>query len=419
MQTPLALTTAIAALLSATSVSADALSTCASSATDVCYAIGVPTTTASETTGNMYIQISAPTTYTWVALGMGTQEMAGANMFILYTDGTGNVTVSSRQGTGETTPKYSASTASDIQLMSGSGVTNGKMVANILCTNCKSWSGGSLSTTSTSVAMIGAWKSGASLDSTDPSASISYHDAHTAFDLDLTQATLTTDSNPFTSAATTTTTGSSGVTQAARPDPKVIYAHGLGMALVFVVLYPLGSALMPMLGKWKLHAGFQIVAWLGMWAFFGLGVYGAQVRNLLFNNSHTLFGTVVVCLLAIQPALGQLHHSHFMKTGGRGIVSYVHLWWGRILLVLGTINGGLGFQLTHTSHGWITAYSIIAVVFYLFYAVVKVFTAMRHQRRSGNMGKMMSPRTGYSVERADDEVPMNSYNSQRIVYPGK
>lgn len=268
--------------VAATSVSAATLSTCASGASDVCFAIGVPSTTASSTTGNMYFQISAPTTYSWVALGMGTQEMDGANMFILYTDGTGNVTVSSRQGTGNVQPTYSASTASNVQLMSGSGVSGGKMVANVLCTNCKSWNGGSLSTSSTSVAMIGAWKSGASLDTTDPSASISYHDAHTAFDLDLTQATLTTDSNPFTSAATTPTTGSSsGVTQAARPDPKVIWAHGLGMALVFVVMYPLGSALMPMLGQWKLHAGFQIVTWLGMWAFFGLGVYGAQVRSLV------------------------------------------------------------------------------------------------------------------------------------------
>lgn len=247
----------------------------------------------------MYIQISAPTSYSWVALGMGTQEMAGANMFIMYADGTGNVTVSSRQGKGNVTPVYSASTASDLQLMSGSGVSNGKMIANILCTNCKSWSGGSLSTASTSVAMIGAWKSGAALDSTDPSASIAYHDAHSAFDLDMTQATLTTDSNPFTAAAATPTSGSnssSGVTQAARPNPKVIYAHGLGMALVFAVLYPLGSALMPMLGKWKLHAGFQVFTWLGMWAFFGLGVYGAQVRSLVWlQPNKTTLQMIYLC----------------------------------------------------------------------------------------------------------------------------
>lgn len=98
-------------------------------------------------------------------------------------------------------------------------------------------------------------------------------------------------------------------------------------------------------------------------------------------------------------------------------MSYIHLWWGRIFLVLGTINGGLGLQLSHASHGWVTAYSIIAVVFYLFYAVVKGFSFMRHQRRGGDMGKMMSPRTGYS-EHADDEMPMNSY-TQRIVVPGK
>lgn len=138
----------------------------------------------------------------------------------------------------------------------------------------------------------------------------------------------------------------------------------------------------------------------------------------LFNNSHTLLGTVVVCSLAIQPALGQLHHQHFLKNGSRGVVSYVHLWWGRALLILGAINGGLGLELTHAKEGWIIAYSIVAVVFYVFYAVVKGFVSMRHQKRAGNTGKMMSPRTGYNLEHDDDEVPMNSYK-QRTVFPGK
>lgn len=206
----------------------------------------------------------------------------GSNMLILYANGDGNVTVSSRIGTGEVQPKYSASTAADIELLAGSGVSDGMMVANIRCTNCKTWSSGSLDTASTSSNWIAAWKAGDALNSTDLAESISYHDGHTSFGLDLTQATLATDSNPFTAAATTPAPGSStGVTQKAKPNPKVIWAHGLGMALVFAIFYPLGSALMPLIGKWQLHAGWQTITWLSMWAFFGLGVYGAQQRNLV------------------------------------------------------------------------------------------------------------------------------------------
>lgn len=269
----------------ASTANAEVLSTCASGASDVCYALGVPDTTASATTGNLYLQITAPTSYSWVALGTGS-GMSGSNMFIMYSDGNGNVTVSSRQGRGEVQPQYSASTASDLQLMEGSGVVNGQMVANLLCTDCKSWNGGSLSTSSTSAPFVGAWKSGSALDSSDPAQSISIHDGHTEFEIDLTQAVLAEDANPFTGAAATTPTtgsgtGSSGVTQSAGPNKKVIWAHGIGMAVVFAILYPLGSALMPLVGKWWLHAGWQGTAWLGMWAFFALGVVGAQQRDLV------------------------------------------------------------------------------------------------------------------------------------------
>lgn len=232
--------------------------------------------------------MSAPTSYSWVGLGVGSQEMAGTNMFIMYANGAGNVTVSSRQGKGNVMPQYSASTASDLQLLDGSGVVNGQMVANILCTNCKTWSGGSLSTTSASSPWIAAWKQGASLNSNSPSETISIHDAHTSFNIDLTKATLDTDSNPFSStaaAATPSSSGnsssSSGVSQAAPMNKVVIWAHGLGMAIVFAIMYPLGSALMPLLGKWMFHAGWMVLTWLAMWAFFGLGVYGAQQRNLV------------------------------------------------------------------------------------------------------------------------------------------
>lgn len=222
--------------------------------------MGVPSTTASSGSGNIYFQISAPTSYSWVALGTGTQ-MSGSNIFIMYQDGQGNVTVSARPGTGHREPEYDASTASQLTLLSGSGVTGDTMVANVRCANCESWSSGSgtLDVASSGSSWIGAWKSGSSLASTSASESISYHDAHSEFNLDLTQASITSDSNPFVGAEATTpsssgSSGSSGTTTV-RPSSTIIWAHGLGMAIAFAILYPLGSSVMPLFGKWQLHSG--------------------------------------------------------------------------------------------------------------------------------------------------------------------
>ena len=264
----------------AASVQAGTVSYCP--ADNICYAVGIPSTTASSGSGDVYFQISAPTSYEWVALGTG-EKMAGANIFLMYQDGSGNVTVSSRQATGHTEPEYDASTASTLELLSGSGVTGDTMVANVRCADCETWSSGTLDVTSTSAPWIGAWKAGSSLASTSLSEGISIHDEHSQFDFDLTQASVTKDSNPFVGAEATDTSSSSGVS-VQTPNNQVIWAHGLGMAIAFAVLYPLGSALMPMLGKWYIHGGFQIVTWLLMWAAFGLGVFGAKQRDLVRSS---------------------------------------------------------------------------------------------------------------------------------------
>ncbi|KAK7719730.1 hypothetical protein SLS64_001910 [Diaporthe eres] len=414
---------AAAAVLStaATTASAAAVSYCASGS--ICYAVGVPSTTTSSGSGNIYFQISAPTTYSWVALGTGSQ-MSGANIFIMYQDGTGNVTVSARPGTGHQQPQYDASTASQITVLSGSGVNGDTMVANVQCANCESWSGGTLDVASSSSSWIGAWKSGSALNSASPSAAISYHDAHSEFNLDLSQASIESDSNPFSGAAATTpTTGSSGSSGSTtvRPSQTVIWAHGLGMAIAFAVLYPLGSAVMPLFGKWYIHSAWQMVSWLLMWACFGLGVYGAQQRNMLFTNSHVQLGTVVVCVLAIQPALGFIHHSQFAKTGSRGIFSHAHIWWGRIWLVLGVINGGLGLQLAGSSNSLIIAYSVIAVVMYLVYAVVKSLVSFRSRGRRNNGSlngrKVSGAGSGYAEH--GDEMNLNRYPDHQYGQHGK
>lgn len=59
--------------------------------------------------------------------------MSGANIFVIYASADGsNVTLSTRRGTGHTEPQFSSN--AQVSLLEGSGIVNGKMIANVKCT---------------------------------------------------------------------------------------------------------------------------------------------------------------------------------------------------------------------------------------------------------------------------------------------
>jgi hypothetical protein len=81
-------------------------------------------------------------------------------------------------------------------------------------------------------------------------------------------------------------------------DPPTVTAHGIITALVMVILYPFGSILMPQLGIWYIHAGFQMFSFLLMWIGFGLGVQTAMEEAMVSQiHEHSLYFDI--CLLLI------------------------------------------------------------------------------------------------------------------------
>ncbi|KAK4231201.1 hypothetical protein QBC38DRAFT_506922 [Podospora fimiseda] len=390
------------ALLGTGIVSADPLGPCQSNG--ICFSVGIPVSSAQSNSGNIYFQIKAPSGFSWVALGTGDQ-MSGSNIFLVYTDGQGNVTISPRRGTGHSEPQWDqSSTAAKLTLLAGSGVgSDGSLTANVACSNCQSWSGGDMSLQGTSVPWIAAWRTGSALATTNKGARISQHGGTTQFNLDLTQATINSDTNPF--LASRDSSGDSGsnsgpgtgsgsgigggiiVNEGVSSSATILAAHGIIGALVMAVLYPLGSLLMPLLGRWWVHAAWQMVSFCLMWVAFGLGVQSAKSRGILFEQAHTILGTVVICLFAVQPLLGYLHHRQYVKTQGRSEVSYVHLWLGRILMMLGVVNGGLGLKLSEERSSLVIAYSVVAGIIFLCYFLAKGFTVLGNRNRSSGVGQ--------------------------------
>jgi Cytochrome domain of cellobiose dehydrogenase len=97
----------------------------------VSYAVNIPADTAENGSGDIYFQISGPTTMSWIGFGQGSQ-MKGSNIFMIYANAAGtNVTLSPRLGTGNQQP--SADTTAEVTLLDGSGIANNMMVANVRC----------------------------------------------------------------------------------------------------------------------------------------------------------------------------------------------------------------------------------------------------------------------------------------------
>ncbi len=98
------------------------------------YSIGIASgsSISSSSTGALYFQLSAPTSYQWVALGIG-KQMSGSTIFVMYQDGNGNVTISGRKASGQSEPKVDSTIQGGLELLEGSGVSGGNMIANVRC----------------------------------------------------------------------------------------------------------------------------------------------------------------------------------------------------------------------------------------------------------------------------------------------
>lgn len=320
-------------------------------------------------------------------------------MFVMYANGNNNVTLSTRRGVGHVMPQFVQ--RSDVELLAGSGISDGQMTANVRCGACTELN------LAGSTGWLAAWLEGSPLNSESTSATISFHEAFNFFSVDLTKASISSDANPFLTAQGNNNTAGGGngsgngvTNNDSDVSQTLAYAHGILMTLVFVVGYPIGSIMMPLIGNWIIHASWQMLVFLGMWAGFGIGYVIANRAGWVstrvsrctgthvpadqslqfFNNTHTQLGVFVVALMGLQPFFGWLHHRYYLKHRGRGIISYIHIWYGRALIIIGIVNGGLGLQLAGTPRHFCIAYIVVAALFALIYVSAFVFGLFRRRR---------------------------------------
>jgi hypothetical protein len=321
--------------------------------------------------------------------------MLGANMFVVYTSGN-NVTISPRLGKGEIRPLYNENAR--ISIMDGTGIHDGVITANFRCDSCISWQGGRLDPNNSRSNWIWAVKYGKPMSSNSLSKSIHEHDSMGQQYVNLKQATGTSTSDPFvdlsSSPAGSATDASPKIDQKAFARKRT--AHAVLMPLAFGLLFPsfaLALHLFPT-GMVAIHGTLQLFTLAVAIAGMCVGISMAQDIRLL-SHYHPVIGLVVVAgLVVFQPAMGWLQHRHFRKSGGKGPFAYLHRWFGRIMIILGVINVGLGFHLTgigmpSAPRAVVITYGVVAGVMSLVYLTVITMAGMKRGRHSAERNSLI------------------------------
>lgn len=355
-------------------------------ATDVCFAVNVPETSKRSESGDIFFQLSAPTSYSWVALAQGT-AMNNANMFLIHSSAdASNVTLSARNTSGHVMPTHND--AADVVLIEGSGIYNGRMIANVKCANCNSWSTGSMSLQDDSSNWLYAYRQGAPINSDDKNAAISEHDNKGTFQWDLSRARGGSSLNPFTATATSTSNSTSSATgwgaMSAQAQDRFVQAHGALASIAFVAIFPIGGILVRLAsasGLAWIHGGLQIFGYTIFIAAAGLGIYIATSADYM-HEPHAIIGVLLLIVLFFMPIIGVIHHKMYARAHKRTLWSYAHIFIGRTGILIGMINGGLGLQLAGAPRSSTVAYGVIAGVMGLIYIVAVVFGEMKRSRRS-------------------------------------
>ncbi|EAW15302.1 cytochrome and DOMON domain-containing protein [Aspergillus clavatus NRRL 1] len=349
---------------------------------DISFTVAVSNATNSSGTDALFLQIQAPSTVQWVALGQGDQ-MAGARIFLVYASSRTNVTVSPRTGTGHVPPEFDPEIP--ISLLSGTGINDGVLTARFECQNCLDGHGGTANSTDAISRWIWAYKNGSPIESDDTLATIDFHDSFggAVVDLSCAQSTFDRDRDPFSNASSDCAHSIDELASSENYSLSTMaIAHGCLMSVAFVLLFPIFALLVPLSAVMPMpvmvvHAPLQGLALAIAIAGFGLGLK-------LWSDggsppaAHPVIGTVAVASLAlIQPSLGLLQHKHFKRTGQKSWFAYVHRWFGRGMIALGIINGGIGLWWLGFSTGPLRTgtivYGVVAGIVSVIYAGVHIY----------------------------------------------
>lgn len=297
------------------------------------------TSTMTDNGAEIIIQLSAPTSYGWAAVGTGA-HMDGSVMFFIYPSTANNkVTLSVRQAKDHTpipTNMYQTS-------LLKSSVQNGTMSATISWKAENRTFAGKLDIGQHKQPLIWALGPNQHIASSDTNFNVLQH-------ADASHGVLFADM-PYSQNPTSVQPDLAGSTQNVNMQPQPAYyhnlvvIHALALCTAFLVFFPIGVIGL----RWRWTHGFYwhwIVQTVGVVAaLVGLGVAIAQsilgIVHDSFNQPHQLLGIALCALLPLQAFFGRAQHLRNKIYKKWTWASWAHVLGGRVLIYGAGVNAAL------------------------------------------------------------------------------
>lgn len=193
----------------------------------------------------------------------------------------------------------------------------------------------------------------------------------------------------------------------------ILVTHAVFMSAAFLIFFPLGAILIRVapISSTRLHAPWQIFSLALAAVGLGLGIKLAYTSDTsIRHNAHPIIGLVVVSsLILIMPIGGLAQHWYGKRNGGkRTVFGIVHMWFGRAMIWLGMVNGGLGLLLAGDEHDKTRTipYIVIASVFGGIWVLVVLGNLFRSKGRSERF-------TGPREKTSFDSVHSDAYDHEK------
>ncbi|KAK2772830.1 hypothetical protein FQN53_004435 [Emmonsiellopsis sp. PD_33] len=353
---------------------------------------------------DMYLTMNVPriSSLGWTAIGLG-PSMTGSLMFIIYGDPHSHEgpIVSIRTVDGHHQPKLlsqSQMRGADLRVLQASWMSGAEDILSvgkiaIVCYSCEKWPGTPVSASATSQPWIWAWNDNQDIPVYSYDAHLDMHKHHAGnggwgnFYVDMARSISTAKYPPSlpplrVGVARLGTSDSpqsaSGVLNLIKSNP-IPAIHGFLMVVAFYILFPFGVIAMRSGSpkSYKYHWIIQLIASL----FTLCGLILGLVMNHRISTVHQWIGISLGTYLFIQALLGWQHHRVFVRIRRRHWASYLHIWLGRLTLILGWTNIITGMLLSRTSVSWIASMAGLIAVNALFLSIW-IWRAARRQARS-------------------------------------
>ncbi|KAI0007435.1 putative iron reductase domain protein [Xylariaceae sp. FL0662B] len=361
---------------------------------DLAFALNVP----SDSTTDLYFTLMMPAGITWGAVGLGSAKMAGSLILLAYPSSSGqNVTLSPRIAHGHSEPAPAPEI--EVAALEGTGLANESYyVFRGRCANCRAWSNGKIDVASKAQNMLFATGESGELRSDAPDAPLKMHYNYGTFTMDMVHATgpgavpairAANDSAPVATVQ--------GLSKEGKKDVAAV-VHAIVMVFVFVAVYPFGILILR-LGNWvRWHGINQGLALVGIIIGSALGFHisGFYNRSKKFNTAHQVIGILIFIFIFVQFTLGFLHHRTFKKTQQTTKLAPIHVWMGRVIMIMGVVNGFLGFPLAQSPH---YNYVLAGLVLFVFPGMAIIFFTKRCIQKRWKKSKEASDEpNGYRME---------------------